>query len=214
MEGDVKRPYRSERRREQAEQTRSRVLDAATRVFDRQGFSGATINAIAAEAGVSPETVYARFGNKRALLVELVGRAARGPDPRPILEQPGARAVAAAPDQHEQLRLFAADIVQRLERVGPLVAVLAGAAQSDGELAEVLDGVHTARRKNLRIFVDLLAANGPLRVDAEHAADTVWVLASPELHRLATVVRGWSRRRYCAWLADTLAVALLESDVS
>jgi hypothetical protein len=34
-------------------------------------------------------------------------------------------------------------------------------------------------------------------------------LRQPELHRLLTGVRGWSRRRYVAWLADALAAALL-----
>src|SRR6185437_7914691 len=131
MPGEVKpRPYRSERRREQAEQTRERVLGAAVRVFTDRGFEAATVAAIAEQAGVSPETIYARFGTKKALLVELVGRAARGPDPAPILEQGGPQRVAAASDQREQLRIFAADIVKRLERVGPLVSVLAGAAQA------------------------------------------------------------------------------------
>jgi hypothetical protein len=34
-------------------------------------------------------------------------------------------------------------------------------------------------------------------------------LRQPELHRLLTGVRGRSRRRYVAWLADALAAALL-----
>ena len=209
MSGDVKREYRSARRREQAEQTRERVLGAAERVFVERGFEAATVNAIAAEAGVSPETVYARFGNKRALLVELVSRAARGPDRSPILEQKGPRAVAAEADQHEQLRLFAADVVLRLERVGPLTAVLAGAAQAEPDLAGLLGEIHARRRKNLRTFVDVLAANGALRLDTPTAVDTVWALASPELHRLLTTTRGWSRSRYASWLAATLGDVLL-----
>ena len=74
MPEDVKRrrPYRSERRREQAEETRERVLDAAAGLFGERGFESTTISAIAQAAGVSPETVYGRFGNKRALLGELV----------------------------------------------------------------------------------------------------------------------------------------------
>src|SRR5437879_171505 len=115
MSESVKRTYRSVRRKEQAAQTRERVLAAAERVFVEYGFAAATVTVIAAEADVSPETVYARFGNKLALLVELVGRAARGTDTSPILEQEGPRAVAAETDQREQLRLFAADVVLRLE---------------------------------------------------------------------------------------------------
>ena len=125
---DVKRRYRSERRAEQAEETRRRVLDAARTLFEERGWDGASIVAIAKEARVSEETIYARFQNKRTLLGELVQLAVRGEDPRPIPEQEVPRALAAAHDQREQLRLFAADIALRLERAAPLVAIVAGAS--------------------------------------------------------------------------------------
>ena len=203
------RPYRSERRREQAEQTRQRMLDAAAALFDQRGFGGASVAAIAERAGVSQETVYARFGNKRTLLGELVSRAVRGEDPRPVPEQEGPRALAATSDQREQLRLFAEDIVLRLERAAPIVAIVSGASRSEPELAELLDRLHADRLKNLRILADALARNGPLRVPADEAVEAVWALASPELHQLLTRVRGWSRGRYSDWLADSLARLLL-----
>ena len=56
-------------------------------LFEKRGYEGASIAAIAAAAGVSQETIYARFGNKRALLGELVARAVRGADPRPVRQQ-------------------------------------------------------------------------------------------------------------------------------
>ena len=211
MAGDVKprRPYRSERRREQAEQTRSRALEAAARLFQERGYEGTSIAAIAEEAGISPETVYAGFGTKRALLGELVERAVRGDDPKPVPEQAGPRALAAATDQREQLRLFAADIARRLERAGPLVAVVAGAARSEPELADLLARLHDTRRRNLAALVDALAANGPLALPPAEALDTVWALTSPELHQLLVRVRGWKRGRYAEWLAETLAQLLL-----
>lgn len=212
MAGDLKprRPYRSERRREQAEETRDRVLDAAARLFDERGWEGASIAAIAEEAGVSAETVYARFGNKRTLLGELVRRAVRGHDPRPVPEHEGPRAVVAATDPHEQLRLFAGDIVLRLERAAPLVTVVGGASRSEPELADLLARLHADRLKNLRVLVDALAASAPLRLRNDEAVETVWALTSPELHQLLTRVRGWSRRRYCDWLARNLARLLLD----
>lgn len=208
---DVKprRAYRSERRREQAEETRRRVLAAAAKLFTEHGFEGAAITAIAAEAGVSPETVYAGFRNKRTLLGEVVGEAARGGDQRPVPEQDGPRAIAASGDQREQLRLLAADIVLRLERVGPLLDVLSSAARTDPELAELRARIHDGRLAGLRGFIDALAVNGPLRLDLDAATESVWALASPELHLLLTRTRGWTRERYCAWLADSLEAQLL-----
>ena len=179
-------------------------------LFQERGFERASVAAIAAEAGVSEETVYARFGNKRTLLGELVRRAVRGDDQAPVLEQAGPRAVVAASDQHEQLRLFAADVVLRLERAAPLVALVAGASRSDAELADLLERLHSHRMQNLRALVDALAANAPLRLPQDDALETTWALTSPELHQLLTRARGWSRDRYCAWLAESLAALLLE----
>jgi AcrR family transcriptional regulator len=211
VDGDVKpRRYRSERRREQAEETRQRVVDAARKLFEERGWEGASIAAIAKEAGVSEETVYARFKNKRTLLGELVRLAVRGDDPRPISEQAGPRALAATTDQREQLRLFASDIALRLERAAPLVAIVAGASRSEPELAELLARLHADRMRNLRILVDALAGNGPLRRPADEAVESVWALTSPELHQLLTRVGGWTGRRYRDWLADSLAQLLLE----
>ena len=209
--GDVKRrrPYRSERRREQAEQTRTRVLDAAATLFQERGYEGASIAAIASGAGVAAETVYAGFGTKRALLGALVARAVRGDDAKPVTEQEGPRALAALTDQREQLRLFSADITRRLERAAPLVAVVSGAARAEPELANLLANLHAERRRNLRVLVDALAANGPLRLPAGEALETVWALTSPELHQLLVHVRGWKRRRYADWLAESLARLLL-----
>lgn len=209
MSRDVKRTYRSERRREQAEQTRARVLEAAAAVFRARGYERTTIAAIAAEAGVADETVYSHFGNKRTLLGELVQRAVRGTDHRPVREQRGPRALAAATDQRVQLRLFAADVVQRLERAAPLVAVVAAAAPGEPELAELLARLHDDRFRNLRALVDALRANGTLRVTPQQANEAVWALTSPELHQLLTGVRGWSRRRYSAWLVSSLEALLL-----
>lgn len=207
---DVKaRRYRSERRREQAEQTRQRVLDAAAVLFEKRGYEGASIAAIAAEAGVSEETIYARFKNKRTLLGELVLRAVRGNDPAPVPEQQGPRAIIAACDQHEQLRLFAADVVLRLERAAPLVAIVSGASRSEPELSELYARLHAVRLTNLRVLVDALAANGPLRLPDDEALETAWALTSPELHQLLSRVSGWTCQRYRDWIADTLTQLLL-----
>ena len=205
-----RRSYRSPRRDEQAAQTKERVLDAAAVLFLERGYEGASIAAIAVGAGVSEETVYARFGNKRTLLGELVRRGVRGADPRPVPEQEAPRALAAVSDQREQLRLFAADVVVRLERAAPLVGVVSAASRSEPELADLLARLHEHRLENLRVLIDALAANGRLRLPKDRAVETVWALTSPELHQLLVRVRGWTRQRYVAWLSASLASLLLE----
>jgi AcrR family transcriptional regulator len=48
------------------------VIDAAASVFCREGFGGANIDLIAAEAGVSRQTVYNHHGDKKALFIAVV----------------------------------------------------------------------------------------------------------------------------------------------
>lgn len=209
MTEPVKRRYRSPRRQEQADQTRLRVLDAADTLFRQRGYGRTSIAAVATEADVADETVYAHFKTKSNLLGALVQRAVRGGDPRPVPEQDAPTALAAVSDQHEQLRLFAGDIVQRLERAAPLVALVGEASRGEPQLAELLHELHAHRLRNLRTLVDALSANGPLRLSPPAATETVWALTSPELHQLLVHQRGWSRRRYATWLAESLDSLLL-----
>lgn len=66
---------------------RQRLLDAAARVFARDGLTGATTRAIAREAGVNEVTLFRLFKTKEALLDAVVGQnfgtAAPRPGPKP-----------------------------------------------------------------------------------------------------------------------------------
>jgi AcrR family transcriptional regulator len=55
-------------RAQQKEETRSRVLKAARRHFEKHGFDEANLRAIASEANVSAATVIAHFRDKKELL--------------------------------------------------------------------------------------------------------------------------------------------------
>src|SRR6266487_4283039 len=66
------KPSRRLRRDEQRQLTRSQLLDAAERVFARDGFRGASIHAIAAEAGYSHGAIYSNFNGKEDLFLVLV----------------------------------------------------------------------------------------------------------------------------------------------
>lgn len=59
------------RTKAQAAETREALLRAAREVFARQGFAGASLNAIAAEAGASKGAVFHHFTSKEALFVEV-----------------------------------------------------------------------------------------------------------------------------------------------
>jgi AcrR family transcriptional regulator len=61
-------------RAEQVERNRELVLDAARRVFLERGYAGATVDAIAEEAGFSKGVVYSQFAGKSDLFLALLER--------------------------------------------------------------------------------------------------------------------------------------------
>lgn len=208
-----RRPYRSARRQQSAAETRDAVLSAAKAAFLRDGWTRTTIASIARDASVSAETVYAVFGNKRALIKVLVGQAVRREAPDvPLLEQAGPRAVSAARDPASLLTLFANDIVSILEQVAPLVAVVQEAALSEPELDELYREIHAGRRRNLAAVATALANLGPLRggMSKAEALDTIWRAASPEQFMLCRRVEGLSVEEYADWLSGILTRVLLD----
>jgi len=62
------------RRSEQVERNRVVVLDGARRVFLARGYSGASLEAIAEEAGFSRGVVYSQFGSKADMFLALLDR--------------------------------------------------------------------------------------------------------------------------------------------
>jgi AcrR family transcriptional regulator len=61
-------------REQQGDRNRELVLDSAGRVFRERGYLGATLDAIAEEAGFSKGVVYSRFGSKADLFLQLLER--------------------------------------------------------------------------------------------------------------------------------------------
>lgn len=216
MAGEVnrKRAYRSPRRQQQANETRATILDAAQAQFSSLGWSRARIAGIAKEAGVSVETVYSVFGNKRSILEQLVTRAVRGGDPdTPLMQQAGPASVRAAATPAEMIGRFAIDISGVLSRVAPIMKVVRAAAEADPEIAPLYASLHAGRRRNLAQFANWLAAATPLRdgMTAEEAAAQIWRMASPELYLLVTGIGAASKDDFAHWLERTLVVLLLPS---
>ena len=60
-------------------------------------------------------------------------------------------------------------------------------------------------------FAQHLLETGALRPDVslDEARDVLWTLNSHEVYRMLVRERGWSQKRYRAWLAGMLASALL-----
>jgi AcrR family transcriptional regulator len=79
------RTYTAARRRGSAESV-ERVLEAAERLIAEGEFHSATMEELAAAAGISRATVFNRFGSKLGVLEALADRCARGPEMGAIQE--------------------------------------------------------------------------------------------------------------------------------
>ena len=73
-----KRTYDSAWRQAQARQTREALLDAARHRFLAEGFAGTTVAVIAADVGVSVDTIYKAFGGKPGLVRAICAHALAG----------------------------------------------------------------------------------------------------------------------------------------
>ena len=208
-----RRSYDSPRRREQALATRGAVLAAARNLFVEHGFVATTIQAIADCAGVSSETVYATFGNKRSLLSSLIDVSIVGDDaPVPLLERGWVHEMRDEPDPRRKLRILARNGRLILERVAPIYEVLRGAAAADPEIASLWELHKSQRLTGQRELARIVgAAAGSLRqgLSTDDVGDTLFAIGSPETYRLLTVDRGWSPDRFERWYADTLSRLLL-----
>ncbi|MFH8371196.1 TetR/AcrR family transcriptional regulator [Streptomyces sp. NPDC018031] len=201
-------------RAEKARRTRQRMLDAASRLFAERGWARTTVGDIAGTAEVGVQTVYFTFGNKRALLKELLDTAIAGdPDPVATLDRPWARAVLAEPEPSAQLALQAAGARRILERAAPVLRVVRDAASADPELAE-LWRINQQQRHTVQLrFTQALTAKAGGRLrdghDAASAADVALTVLGPETYDLLVTDRGWPPARWERWATDALVRQLL-----
>jgi AcrR family transcriptional regulator len=203
------------RRARKALATRHRVLDAAETLFVRDGYAAATIAAIAEKADVAVQTVYAVFGNKRAILNELLAIRVVGDDhANPLQSREQWQAIEREPDPRRQLALLAALATQIGNRIGSLYQVLAGAAGSDPEIAELYRKQQQARYKDQQRLARSLARKGALKegLPEATATDIMWAIANPNTHHALISERRWTPGQYEQWLAQMLTCALLTSD--
>jgi AcrR family transcriptional regulator len=205
-----KRAYDSSKRQEQARATRAAILDAARTLFVENGFAATTLQAVADEAGVAVQTVYAAFGNKQELLRQLMGVSVVGDDEAiPLLERDAVLRIVAEPDQRTRARMQAKLITEILERVAPVAMVARGASGASAEAAEEWKSFMAERRVGMRHAASSLAGKDGLRLPIEEAADVIHALWSPELYTILVRELGWTAERYEEWMADTLERTLL-----
>jgi AcrR family transcriptional regulator len=200
-------------RQQQADATRSRVLAAAAKLFADGGYARTTLAKIAAEAGVSAETVQGQ-GPKAALLIAAVEFAAVGvAGEESILNTDVGREMLAVEDRDEAVDLVVAFQTGVHERTAALAPALFGGANTDPELARYLNELLASITKQFRLVLGAFRDRGWLRADVpfDELVETAAVLGSVETYLRVTTRDGWTVDAYRAWcrrmLAETVFVA-------
>jgi TetR/AcrR family transcriptional regulator, regulator of autoinduction and epiphytic fitness len=200
------------RRARKALETRRRVLDAAEILFTRDGYAATTMTAIADEADVAVQTLYAVFGTKRAILTELIYTRVVADDHAGSLpDREDWQAMERETDPRQQIALFASIATRIGSRSAAINEVLAAAAGADAGLAAIYEQQRQTRYRDERRLARSLARKGALRAGLSEVqvADIIWAIATTRTYRALVFERRWTTDQYERWLSDLLARALL-----
>jgi TetR/AcrR family transcriptional regulator of autoinduction and epiphytic fitness len=205
----VNRRYVSPRRQEQARQTRRAILDAAAKLFVDPGYAATPLTAVAAEAGVAVQTLYAVFGNKRQLLSDLVDVTLAGDDERiAMAERSFVADIRALTGLRAKLTRYARHLSETHARQVHVMLALAGAATADADAAAIWRKNLDERRRGMAMFAADLAATGEVRVSQERAADVLWLAQDIRNYDWLVRERGWPVERFERWFVDGVAAVL------
>jgi AcrR family transcriptional regulator len=146
------------------------IIEAAIALL-AAGMSGAalSIEAVAAKAGVGKATIYRRWPNKEALLVDAVGTM-KGPIPD--LKGESAR--------DDLVTLIAANWTSRAKRYGKVTACLLPQYSRDDEMRRVYQAITEPRREAMRNVLRRGIKTGELRPDLDIEM-TLLMLSGPSV---------------------------------
>jgi AcrR family transcriptional regulator len=198
--------YVSPKRAAQKADTRRDVVEAARRLFASRGFPATTVADIAAEAGVSTQTVYGAFGGKAGLIGELVDQIDRDSDVPALAER-----LRGSEDPDEVLELAVRIPRSVIETSGDLIRALASAASTDEAAASALAEGRRRHDGGLRGSAEQLARLGALRedVDLVEAGAAFAALTGDQSFAVLTERHGWDLDTCERWMRETLRTLYL-----
>jgi AcrR family transcriptional regulator len=185
------RSYTGARRRRSPESV-DRVLDAAALLIRDDAFHTATMEELAAGAGVSRATVFNRFGSKLGVLQALFNRGMEGPEMRAITD------ALAIEDPVAALEAVIEAACVSWEAYGAIHLQLQAVGTLEPEATTLVDQQREQQRTEIEDLVRRLAKAGRLRPGISHtrAAATLHMLTSLESFL-------WLRRDYGLSLRQT-----------
>lgn len=199
------RSYHSPRREADAAATRGAIIDAAARLFVRDGYAATSLRAIAAEAGVSLPTVQLN-GPKSGLLIAAFERSFAGDEgAHSLTERPQIAAIMSEPDFEKALAGYLGFLVGAHQRSAAIRVAMRAAADADPAARAADDELETRRMRDIRLGAEWFSSRGRLEgISLDVATDVFGHLTAPETYLYFTESRGWSDQRYVDWLGERL----------
>ena len=189
-----------------AQQTRGDILRTARRLFAERGYAATSINDIAEQAGVAIQTIYARLGSKRGMLLALIDLIDEEAGVGPLAET-----VTTATRPLTALRAGVRLTRSFQQRCGDIIDALFTAAGAEPELADAVAEGQRRHREGARITIDRIQELHGLRndVSAERAQALLALSTSHQAWRELTTGYQLDWDQAEDWLVDALSRALL-----
>src|SRR3989454_30947 len=202
------RTYNGALRTEQAQLTRTRILDAARRLLVSGTYSSVTMEEIAKEAGVAYQTVYAIFGTKQRLAQDLIEVGfPHVADALKLFDQLGPSddlAVGLRTNARVSRLIYevCADLLRFMRESGDPGLLARYREREEQRLAGMIQHGVPA----------MFERSGRLRpgISASEAVAVMWALSGPDQYTQLVFERGWTPSRYEEWLGDAMTKTLLQ----
>ena len=200
------RNYNATFRKQQAQATRSRILEACRRLLARGTYSTLTMADIADEAGVAYQTVYAIFGTKVRLADALVEAGfSHIPEALKLFDR-----IFDSPEPEQWFRIASHATRLILEPCADLARFI----RESGDPG-LLSGYR--QREEARYvaiansgFIERLVKGDRLspHLSPSEAVAVIWAMSGADLYNQLVFGRKWSPARYEEWLADASMKAI------
>ena len=200
------------KRADRARDTRRRIVEAAARLFVRDGYAATSIQAIADEAGVAVPTVYATLRTKANILRAAFELTVRGDDGSlPLSARAAWQEIEAESDPRKQIDKFARFHTEVCGREAAVFAQIAAAAGSAPEATQGRADHDRLRHQTQSRLARKLRSRDRLQpgLTTPKAADMIWTLASERTYLALVRDRGWKPADYRRWLSKQLQATLL-----
>lgn len=206
MSKTKKRSYKSESRSAQATQTKERILAAARKLFETEGFDCTAIEKIAQRAHVSIPTVYSLFQSKRGVLRALMDEVFPTNQFEELVEKSNK---AASPQE----RLFySARIARQIyDAERTQMEIFRGVSVVSPEFKELEKERERRRYDRQELTIKAMVKESSLAkgVTMKRARDILWAFTGRDLYRMLVIEQGWASEEYEKWLAELLAHHLI-----